>query len=86
MMQPLTSGQLRNGLAIPARSSGLKSCECGNNLCFDADSVPVRLCCSREQSPFGCNAAAQLVSPLLFARARGMILQGSYCVGMRKEG
>lgn len=86
MVQPLTSGQLRDGLAIPARSSGLKSCECGNNLHFDADSAPVRSCCSGEWSPYGCSAAAQPVSPLLFAHARGMILQGSYCAGMRKEG
>lgn len=55
---PLTLGQLRSSLIIPGRSSGLKSRESGNNLHFDADSAPVRLCCGGEQSPYGCCAAA----------------------------
>lgn len=85
-LQPLTLGQLRSSLIIPARSSGLKSCEPGNNLHFDADSAPVRSCCGGEQSPYGCCAAAQPLSSLLFACAQGMILQGSCCVGMKEGG
>lgn len=48
-VQPLTSGQLRSSLVIPdtAWSSGLKSCEPGNNLQRDADS----LCAHRVLSP-----------------------------------
>lgn len=49
-------------------------------------SAPVRSCglfCSGDRLPYGCSAAAQHLSSLLFACAQGLILQGSCCVGMK---